>query len=583
MGTNESSRWDQEYDVVVVGSGGGGMTAALCAQAHAMSSVVIEKSDKYGGTSAVSGGGIWIPCNDDIARTGGSDSYEEALTYLKHVIGNEVPQERIEAYLKNAPEMVRYMAKMFGIHYHNVPKYPDYYPNQPGGKKGWRSMQPDAFDARLLGNEFDRQRESFPGTLLMGRIAMDQIEAHTLFSRGPGWIRLTLKLLLKYWLDIGWRRRTDRDRRQVLGQGMIAAMRYAMLQRRIPLQLNTGLETLIEDSSSSGARVVGLVVSQNGRKLRYRARRGVVLACGGFEANPQMREQYLAKPTTVEWTAAPPINHGDGIRAGQALGAQLRHMDLVWGSPTVHKPGTAQQITLFVERGMPGCVAVNQKGRRFVNEAAAYPDFRNAMYADHARGNGCVPCWLVFDATFRYKYPMGIFLPGQIEPDSKLPADWLDKVYFRADSVDALAAKIGVDSAGLRDTVAKMNEYAKTGVDAEFHKGETAIDTYYSDPSVKPNTCLGPIVKPPFYAVPMYPGEIGTKGGLNTDARARVLREDGSVIAGLYAVGNTSAAVMGPTYAGAGSTLGPAMTFAYIAARDIAAQERVTDAVKAAA
>lgn len=578
MGTNDTNRWDQEYDVVVVGSGGGGLTAALCAQAQGMSSVVIEKSDKYGGTSAVSGGGIWIPCNDDIARTGGSDSYDEALTYLKHLIGNEVPQARIEAYLKNAPEMVRYLARTFDVRYGNVPKYPDYYPNQPGGKEGWRSMQPAEFDAALLGDEFDNQRESFKGTLLMGRIAMDQIEAHTLFSRGPGWVWLTIRMLLKYWLDIGWRRKTHRDRRQVLGQGMVAALRYAMMQRNVPLQLKTGLESLIED----GGRVVGLVVEQNGRKLRYRARRGVILACGGFESNQQMRDRYLAKPTKVEWTAAPPINHGDGIRAGQALGAKLGHMDLVWGSPTVRKPGTPQQITLFVERGMPGCVAVNKKGKRFVNEAVAYPDFRNAMYADDAKGNGTIPCWLVFDATFRYKYPMGIFLPGQIEPDSKLPKDWLDKVYFKADSIDALAAKIGVDAAGLSDTVAKMNAYAQTGVDLDFHKGETAIDRYYSDPSVKPNTCLGPIAKAPFYAVPLYPGEIGTKGGLVTDEHARVLREDGSAIGGLYAVGNTSDAVMGPTYAGAGSTLGPAMTFAYIAVHDIAAQSAAAT-VKAAA
>lgn len=579
MGVNESNRWDAEYDVVVVGSGGGGMATALVAHGHGLKAVVVEKSDKYGGTSAVSGGGIWIPCNDDIARTGGSDSYEEALTYLKHVIGDAVPQARIEAYLKNAPEMVRYLAKTFGVIYHNVPKYPDYYPKAPGGKEGWRSMQPAAFDAKLLGDEFDNQRESFKGTLLMGRVAMDQIEAHTLFSRGPGWIRLTLTMVLKYWLDIGWRLKTHRDRRQVLGQGMVAALRYAMLRNDIPLHLKTGFESLIEE----GGRVSGVVVNRNGKTLRYRARRGVVLACGGFESNPQMREQYLAKPTKVEWTAAPPINHGDGIRAGQALGAALKHMDLVWGSPTVHKPGAPQQITLFVERGMPGCVAVNKKGLRFVNEAAAYPDFRNAMYADDAKGNGCLPAWLIFDATFRYKYPMGIFLPGQIEPDSKLPKDWLDKVYYRADSLETLAHKIGVDAENLLRTVAKMNEYAKAGVDPEFHKGETAIDTYYSDPNVKPNSCLGPIVKPPFYAVPMWPGEIGTKGGLNVDESARVLREDGSVIAGLYAIGNTSAAVMGPTYAGAGSTLGPAMTFGYIAARDIAQAQEVPAASRAAA
>lgn len=579
MGANETGGWDQEYDVIVVGSGSGGMTAALCAQGHGLSAVVLEKSDKYGGTSAVSGGGIWIPCNDDIARTGGRDSYEEALTYLKTVIGDEVPQARIEAYLKNAPEMVRYLAKTFGVRYHNVPKYPDYYPNKPGGKEGWRSMQPEEFDAARLGPEFDRQRESFKGTLLMGRIAMDQIEAHTLFSRGPGWIGLTIRMLLKYWLDLRWRLKTHRDRRQVLGQGMVAALRYAMLRNGVPLQLETGMESLVEENG----RVVGVTVRQNGRSLRYRAKRGVVLACGGFESNPQMREQYLARPTKVEWTAAPPINHGDGIRAGQALGAALAHMDKVWGSPTVARPGAAQQITLFVERGMPGCVAVNAKGRRFVNEAAAYPDFRDAMYADHARGNGCVPCWLVFDATFRYKYPMGIFLPGQIEPDAKLPKDWLDKVYYRADTLDALAAKIGVDVPGLKETVAKMNEYARTGVDPEFHKGETAIDRYYSDPGVKPNSCLGPIAKPPFYAVPLWPGEIGTKGGLVTDPQARVLREDGSVIPGLYATGNTSAAVMGPTYAGAGSTLGPAMTFAYVAVRDIAQAARTPGEVRAAA
>ena len=236
------SSWDQEYDVVVVGSGGGGMTAALVAHGHGLKSVVVEKSDKYGGTSAVSGGGIWIPCNDDIARTGGSDSYEEALTYLKHVTGGEVPQARIEAYLQNAPEMVRYLAHMFDVKYANVPKYPDYYPKAPGGKEGWRSMQPAAFDAKQLGEEFDNQRESFKGTLLMGRIAMDQIEAHTLFSRGPGWIGLTLKMVFKYWLDIGWRLKTHRDRRQVLGQGMVSALRYAMMRNDVPLQLQTGLD-----------------------------------------------------------------------------------------------------------------------------------------------------------------------------------------------------------------------------------------------------------------------------------------------------------------------------------------------------
>jgi 3-oxosteroid 1-dehydrogenase len=233
-------------------------------------------------------------------------------------------------------------------------------------------------------------------------------------------------------------------------------------------------------------------------------------------------------------------------------------------------PGAKSQTTLFVERAMPNCIIVNAKGKRFVNEAAAYPDVVTAMYEDDAKGNGAVPCWMIFDAVFRKKYPAGLFLPSQMQPDSKLPPDWLDKVYFRADSLDALAGKIGVDAKGLAQTVATWNGYCEKGVDPEFGKGNTTIDRYYSDPTVQPNSCMGPLTQGPFYAIALWPGEIGTKGGLWCDERARVTREDGSVIPGLYAIGNCSAAVMGKTYAGAGSTLGPALTFGYIAARDIA-------------
>lgn len=568
-----SKYWDQEFDVVVVGSGAGGMTAALCAQAKGLSAVVLEKSDQYGGTSAISGGGIWIPCNDDMANFGGSDSYEEALTYMLDLIGDEVPKARIESYLRAAPEMVRFLARELDVHFRTVPKYPDYYPTRPGSKPGWRSMEPVDFDAARLGAEFQHQRAATIGTLLLGRMALTQVEAHVLFSRGAGWIGLFMKRVLQYWLDLGWRRKSRRDRRQTLGQSLVAQLRYSMLRHQVPLHLNTGLTSLITEAG----RVVGVEVTQNGHSLRYRAQHGVVLACGGFESNQAMREQYLPQPTNKAWTAAPPINHGDGIRAGQALGAGLRHMNLTWGSPTINKPGVAQQVTLFVERGMPGCVAVNAKGRRFVNEACTYPDFVTAMYADDAKGNGAVPCWMVFDANFRYKYPAGLFLPAQIEPDFRLPKEWLDKLYFRAPTLEALAAKIGVDAAGLTDTVRQMNEFARTGVDTQFGKGNTVFERYYSDPTVKPNPCLAPIVKAPFYAIRLDAGEIGTKGGLTVDAAARVVREDGSVISGLFAVGNTSAPVMGPTYAGAGSTLGPAMTFAYLAAQAIASTSQAGD------
>jgi len=447
-----------------------------------------------------------------------------------------------------------------------VPKYPDYYPDKPGGKSGARSMQPAMVDARELGEEFEHQREPFKSTLVLGRIAMDQVEAHTLFARSAGWILLTLKLLWKYWTDFSWRRRTWRDRRLTLGQGLVGALRRAMLKRQVPLLLETGLESLIVEQG----RVTGVVVKQQGRTMRLGARKGVILATGGFESSQALRAQYLKAPTQAQWTAAPRINEGDGLRAGLAVGAATNFMGLTWGAPTVNVPGAASSTAVFVERSLPGCVVVNGRGLRFGNEAAPYTEFVYAVQADQAKTGTTVPCWMVFDARFRKSYPCGPFMPSSIMPDSKLPADWVGTVYEKADTLEVLAAKIKVDPAGLRETVTRMNEYAKTGVDAEFGKGNNAFDRYYADPRIKPNPCLAPIVDTPFYAVKLYPGEIGTKGGLVTDEAGGVLRADGTRIEGLYAVGNCSAAVMGKTYAGAGATLGPAMTFAYLAAKDIA-------------
>ncbi len=573
------ANWDQQFDVIVVGSGAGGMTAALCAQAQGLSAVVLEKSDKYGGTSAVSGGGIWIPCNDQMDGVGVPDSYDEALTYMRHLTGGVVPVSRIEAYLKNAPKMVRYLSQTFGVNFRAVAKYPDYFPDKPGGKPGARTMEPVEFDAAKLGDEFEKQRAPYPGTQVLGRMSMNQVEAHKLFSRPPGWIRLILTIMLRYWLDIRWRRRTRRDRRQTLGQALVSQLRYALLQRNVPLILETGLESLVEE----GGRVTGLVVSHKGQQRRFGARRGVILACGGFESSPEMRKQYLPKPTQAEWSAAPGLNTGEGIRAGRSLGAKLDFMNLTWGTPTVVTPEGGPAAGVFVERSLPGCVVVNGQGRRFVNEAVPYTEFIYAMYADHEKTGASVPCWMVFDARFRKEYPLGPMLPSSFVPESKLPRDWQDKVYWKADTLEALAAKIGVDAEGLQQSVADINRFSVKGVDEQFGKGSNEFERYYADPKIKPNPCLAPIVQAPFYAVRLEAGEIGTKGGLVTDEHARVLREDGSVIAGLYATGNCSAAVMGPTYAGPGSTLGPAMTFGYLAANDIArsAQGQQTKAAAA--
>jgi len=559
---------NSEFDVIVAGSGAGGMTAALCAAQLGLKVVLIEKASTYGGTSAVSGGGIWIPCNDQMPAAGFSDSEAEALTYLKALIGSDVPQAKLEAYVRNAREMVRHMAQ-FDVRFRVVPRYPDYYPDKPGGKDGARSMQPAVVDGRELGEEFFRLRPAFPSTQVFGRIAMDQVEAHTLFARSSGWLWLTLKLIWNYFTDFSWRRRTTRDRRLTMGQALVGALRRAMLRDNVPLMLETGLESLVVEQG----RVTGVAVTQNGRTLKLGARKGVVIATGGFESSQELRERYLPKPTQADWTAAPRGNVGDGLQAGLAVGAATGFMNLTWGAPTVMVPGMASATGIFVERSLPGSVCVNGRGQRFANEAGPYGEFASAMQADHAKTGSTIPCWVVFDARFRKNYPCGPFMPSGIMPDSKLPAEWRGAVYEKADTLDELAAKIGVDAAGLKQTVAKMAEYAKAGVDPEFKRGGNAFDRYYADPRVKPNPCLGPIDQAPFYAIRLYPGELGTKGGLVTDEAARVLRADGSVIEGLYAVGNCSAAVMGRTYAGAGATLGPAMTFAYLAAKDIAAAQ----------
>ena len=559
---NTATAWDDEYDVIVVGSGAGGMAAALSCHKLGLSVLVIEKAEVYGGTSAVSGGGIWVPCNNQIDSVGGNDSPEEALTYLKHLTRGEVPVSRLKTYIASAREMVLEMASEHGVHFNSVVKYPDYFPNEPGGKPGYRTMEPAIFDLAKLGDEFENLRPPYKGTLVIGRMAMTQVEAHILMSRGPGWVWLTIKMLWRYATDLGWRRRTWRDRRATLGQSLAGQLRHAMRNKDLPLWLNTGFESLIE----AGGKVLGVQVQQEGQSLRLHARRGVILACGGFESNQAMRDEYLPKPTQAAWSVAPGCNHGEGIRAGRELGAALGFMDLTWGTPSVLVPGAANAAGLFMERQLPGCVAVNGNGIRFANEALPYTEFVYAMLED----GDAVPCWLVFDATFRKKYPMGPMMPSSIQPDKKFPKDWESQVYWKAESLDALAEKLNIDAANLKQSVADMNRFAASGKDEQFGKGDDAFQRYYGDPNVKPNPCLGPIETGPYYAVRMTPGEIGTKGGLLTDEAARVLHEDGSVINGLYAVGNCSAAVMGRTYPGPGATLGPAMTFAWLAARHIA-------------
>ena len=557
---------DPEFDVVVVGSGAGGMVAAIRAHDQGLSALVVEKTDKFGGTSAMSGGGIWVPNTPQSKKAGFKDSPEEAFEYVKAAAQGRVPESRIRAYLENALKLERWLDENTHLHYLVVPKYPDYYAWLPGAKSGYRTMEPRRFDARKLGKELANLR--IPTNLIsMAGASMSQIDAYVMVSKQPGWMFLVLWRVLGYWTDFPWRFKSKTDRRMTLGTAMAASLRASMLDRNIPLWLNTPFEDLIVE----GGRVVGIVARQGGKTIRIRARRGVILAAGGFERNQEMREKYLPKPTDSHWPVTPPdANTGDAIRAGVKAGAAVDLMEMLWGVPVVGEPGGPSQRALFVERSLPGSVMVNKFGKRFANEAMAYPDLVNEIYKDKEKTGGGIPAWLIIDADFRRKYMFGPLMPGSIQPDSRLPKDWVGKVFFRANTLDELADQIGVDKAGLKDTIARMNQYAKEGADPEFHRGRDPIDLYYGDSTNKPNPCLAPIAKAPFYALQVVPGDTGTKGGLLTNEQAQVLTEAGAPLPGLYAIGNTSSSVMGPSYPGPGSTLGPAVTFGWVAANHIA-------------
>lgn len=557
---------EQEYDLIVVGSGAGALLGAIRAQEQGLKTLLVEKTDLFGGTSALSGGGIWIPLNYDQKNSGIKDDLETAFNYMKRCVRGMATDDRVLAYVETASKMAEYL-RQIGIPYRAMAKYADYYPHIEGSKPGGRTMDPMDFNAAKLGlPALETMRPGATGNMLFGKMSINAFEAHSMLSRELKSRFTIVGIMLKYFLDYPWRSKTTRDRRMAGGQALIAGLLTAANKVGVEMWSKSPLKELVKDASG---RVTGVIVEKNGQCIQVNAKRGVMLGAGGFERNQEMRDQYLTKPTKAEWTATPVGgNTGDAHRAGQAVGAQLHLMDWSWGVPTMDVPKEAAFRGIFVERSLPGCMVVNNKGQRFLDESGPYPEFQQAMLAEHAKGNGGVPAWIVFDASFRAQNPMGPLMPASAIPDSKVRKSWLNNVYWKGETLEDLAGQIGVEAAGLKDSARRMTEYAKTGKDLDFDRGGNVFDRYYGDPRLK-NPNLGPIEKGPFYAMRLWPGEIGTKGGLLTDREGRVLNTEGQVIDGLYCVGNNSASVMGPAYAGAGSTLGPAMTFAFRAVADM--------------
>jgi 3-oxosteroid 1-dehydrogenase len=549
------AEWDHLADVVAVGSGAAGLGAALAAHANGLEPIVLERAALVGGSSMLAGGGMWVPANRFMLAAGDHDSREIALEYMEGLIGDLPPASsriRKETFVDRAPQMIEFFESL-GLKFRRTTGYPDYFPHLPGGSAVGRGVESVIWDTRALGEWADKlPPRRFPRNLPLGTLDVAKI---LLAKRTvSGFLRLARIYAHHYIAKI-------RGQKLVGGGGaLVAQLLNQTLRRGIPVWLETRVvELVVEDG-----RVTGVVAERDGKRIRIGARRGVLLGAGGFARNEELRKRYQPPGITNKWTSAHAGDLGDGLLLGESVGAATALLDEAWWGPSSYLLPNGPGIFHVSERSKPGSLIVDQSAKRYLNESTDYVLAGQTMF-ERNKDVPALPSYLIFDQRYRNRYPFAAFLPG------KTPQELIDNGYFkRADTIEKLAALCNLPADGLKETVERFNGFAKTGVDEDFHRGENAYDTYYGDPRVKPNPCLGPIDSGPFYAVELFPGDLGTKGGLVTDECGRVLREDGSVIEGLYASGNTSASVMGRRYPGPGVTLAPALTFSWLAMLDAA-------------
>lgn len=547
------SDWDVTYDFVVVGSGGGGMTAALTAAEVGLEAVVVEKGSRYGGSTGLSGGGVWIPNNPTLRARGHDDSRQSIRSYLDALTEGRVSAARLDAFVDNGPPMMELLARSRWLRFFWVKGYSDYHPEYEGGRPMGRSVEAKPFDTRKLGEQERHQRpNNQKGPLGLWVTAKDYHDLAMVKRTWRGrWAsvvaawRVSSNVVLRRHMATG-------------GRALVARLRMALRDAGVPLWLDSPMTELV---TGADGRAAGVVVVREGKRVRVRARHGVLLATGGFEHSRELREKYLPEGGREIISAGAVENVGDGIVAGRLAGAALDLMDDAWWMPSVRHPSGAV-IPLVSERCIPPSVIVSADGTRFTNESAPYVNFVHDQLA-----GGHVPAWFVMDAKARARYPFAQLLPGATVPKAYYDAG----TAHRAGSVAELAGKIGIPADALTATVDRFNGFAREGADHDFGRGDSAYDRYYGDPTLR-NPNLDAIEKPPYYAFRIEAGDLGTKGGLVCDEHGRVLCEDGSVIDGLYATGNNSAAVMGNEYAGPGATIGPSMVFGYLAAKHVAAR-----------
>ncbi len=542
---------DETYDFVVVGSGGGSMCAGLIMREAGKSVLILEKTDLIGGSTAKAGGVMWVPNNRFMAADGVEDSPERAMAYLDAVVGdhNDTPgatRDRRAAYVENAPRMIDFLVKQ-GIRLRRIRSWPDYYDDRAGGSEPGRTVVAELFNLNELGDLKAKLRpNNFP---IAG--PLDELMQLPLFKRSWRSRYLMMKTALrtvsarltgKHWVTAG------------------AALQGRMLQQAAGKGIEIRTDAPVKEILVEDGAAVGLVTVKDGRDWRVGARCGILVNAGGFAHNQAMRDEHIPN-TSTEWTHAAPGDTGDMHRELARLGAAMAQMNEMVGNQMTLPPGVAP-VGVQMQLAKPHAILVDQSGERYLNEGGSYMEFCQGMLARNEEVSA-IPSWMVVDTRFLRDYMIGSTMPGTGKPQS-----WYDSNYLRkGETIEQLATACGMDPARLKANVDRFNGFARNGRDEDFGRGNRAYDRWLGDRTHGPSATLGTIEEGPFFAVPVVPGDVGTFGGVVTDTHARVLRDDGTPIRGLYATGTTTASVMGRTYPGAGCSIGPSFTWGFVAAR----------------
>ena len=557
----------KECDLLVVGSGAAGLSAAVTAAVLGLRVIVIEKEPVLGGATARSGGGVWIPGNDLSRRAGIDDSREAALTYIRHMTGRRFDPSKVAAFLSQGPEMLAFMERETAVRFDFLPGFPDYYCDEPGGAKDGRALFARSFDGRLLGDQLRRLRPTLDTSNFWGlQVGVDDLGY---FLKAGRSLRSALRVCRRLFrLGIDYLR-AGRTLRLTGGNALVGALLATAFKRGVEVCTDSPAVRLLQHEG----RVVGATTFVNGKHGSIFARCGVVLATGGFPHDSALRARLFPAGATNAnvWGVMPFGNSGDGIRLGESVGGYL-NTDVA--SPVALTPmmrlnlkeGQLATFPVFVNRGSPGILAVTRDGNRFVNEARSYHEFGLGVLSA-AKDEPQPAAWIIADRRALRRFGLGYAFPFPFPVGRHLRAGHLKTGHSLAE----LAARTGINADNLQSTVKRFNQASLEGTDPEFKRGSNAFDLAGVEPTKGSNPCLGPLDRPPFYAIEVYPGCVGTFAGLQTDENAAVVTRDGRVVAGLYAVGNDMLSITGGDYIGGGCTLGPGMTFGFIAARHAAA------------